>query len=118
MKIISAKVHGILDYATVVFLLASPTIFQMEGTLCIVTYVLAAVHFALTALTAFEVGLVKLIPFKLHGLIEVVVAIALAGLALWFKSNDNALGFYFYMGLAIVIMMVFLLTDFSSVAQR
>ncbi len=118
MKIISSKVHGILDYATVVFLLAAPTLFQMEGTLCTFTYVLAGVHFALTALTAFEVGLIKLIPFKMHGLIEFVVAIALAGVAIWFRSNDNELGFYFYLSLAIVIMIVFLLTDFRTIKNQ
>jgi hypothetical protein len=118
MKIISSKVHGLLDYATVIFLLAAPTIFQMEGTLCTFTYVLAGVHFALTALTAFEVGLIKVIPFRVHGILEVVVAIALAGIALWFRSNDDNLGFYFYLGLAIVIMIVFLLTDFKSVPKR
>lgn len=118
MKIISSKVHGLLDYATVVFLLAAPTIFKMEGTLCTLTYILAGVHFALTALTAFEVGLVKIIPFKLHGVIEIVVAVALGGVALWFKNNDNALGFYFYSGLAIVIMIVFLLTDFKSAEKN
>ncbi|MDQ3683335.1 MAG: hypothetical protein M3352_09720 [Bacteroidota bacterium] len=114
MKIISSKAHGILDYATVVFLLAAPTIFQMKDTLCTFTYVLAGVHFALTALTAFEVGLVKFIPFRIHGMLEVVVSIALAGIALWFRNSGNDLGFYFYIGLAIVIMIVFLLTDFKS----
>ncbi len=118
MKIISSKVHGLLDYATVIFLLAAPTIFQMEGTLCTFTYVLAGVHFALTALTAFEVGLIKVIPFRVHGILEVVAAIALAGIALWFRSNDDNFGFYFYLGLAIVIMIVFLLTDFKSVPNR
>ena len=114
MKIISSKVHGLLDYATVIFLLVAPTIFKMEGILCTMTYVLAVVHFALTALTAFEVGLVKIIPFKLHGVIEIVVSAALGGVALWFSNNGNELGFYFYAGLAIVIMIVFLLTDFKS----
>lgn len=118
MKIISSKVHGILDYATVIFLLAAPTLFKMEGTLCTFTYVLAGVHFALTALTAFEVGLVKVIPFKVHGIIEVVVAAVLTGVAFWFKRNDNELGFYFYLGLAIVIMIVFLLTDFKSTTKK
>ena len=86
----------------------------MEETLCTFTYVLAGVHFALTALTSFEVGLVKVIPFKVHGMIEVVVAAALTALALWFKNEGNELGFYFYLGLAVVIIIVFLLTDFRS----
>ncbi len=114
MKIINSKVHGILDYATAIFLAAAPTLFQMEGTLCIFTYVLAGVHFALTALTAFEPGLIKVIPFKIHGLIELVVSVALLGVAIWFRSNENELGFYFYLALAFVIIIVFLLTDFNT----
>lgn len=105
--------HGYLDYATVLFLLAAPSLFKMEGTLSTFTYGLAAVHFILTALTAFEVGLVKVIPFRVHGLIEFVVAIALAGVGLWFRNDGNDLGFYFYVALAIVILIVFLLTDFK-----
>jgi hypothetical protein len=118
MKIISSKAHGILDYATVIFLLAAPTMFKMEGTLSTFTYVLAGVHFALTALTAFEVGLVKVIPFRIHGILEIVVSIALAGVALWFRNDGNDLGFYFYIGLAIIIMIVFVLTDFKSSPNR
>jgi len=114
MKIISSKAHGLLDYATVIFLLLAPSIFGMEGSLSTFTYVLAGVHFALTALTAFEVGLVKLIPFRIHGVLEIVVSIALAGVALWFRNDGNDLGFYFYIGLAIIIMIVFVLTDFKS----
>ncbi len=118
MKVISSKVHAILDYATVVFLLAAPSIFNMEGTLSVFTYVLAAVHFMLTALTSFEYGLAKVIPFKVHGYIEIVVAVVLTGVAFWFRSNGSDVGFYFYLALAAVILVVFSLTDFSSSQTR
>ena len=114
MKIISSKVHGVRSYLTVVFLVAAPTLFQMEGILCSFTYALAGVHFVLTALTGFELGIVKVIPFKVHGIIEVVVSVALAGVGFWFRSNGNELGFYFYVALAIIILIVFALTDFKS----
>ncbi len=118
MKVISSKVHGILDYATVIFLLLSPTMFDMQGSLAIFTYVLGCIHFLLTILTAFEVGLIKVIPFRLHGLIEIVVAIALVGAAFWFRSQDSGLGYHFYLALAVVILLVFTLTDFSSAERR
>ena len=114
MKIISSKVHGILDYLTVIFLFAAPTLFKMEGTLCTFTYALASIHFLLTALTNFEVGIFKVIPFRIHGLIELVVSVALIAVAFWFNSNGSELGFYFYIGLAVVILIVFLLTDFKG----
>ncbi len=106
MKIISSKTHAILDYATVIFLLASPSLFKMENSLSTFTYVLAGVHFLLTILTNFEFGLLKVIPFRIHGLIEIVVAVVLAAIAFWFNSNGSELGLYFYLLLAVVIVPV------------
>lgn len=110
--------HGIIDYLLVGFLFASPTLFQMEGTLCTVTYSLAAIHLCVTLLTDFEVGMIKVIPFKIHGLLEVVVSLVLAVLGFWFYNNGTTFGFYFYMALAIVIMIVFILTDFKNVPVK
>lgn len=114
MKIISSKTHGILDYATSAFLLLSPTLFKMEGELCTITYILGVVHLILTVFTDFELGLIKIIPFRIHGLIEVVVALGLAALAFWFYNNSNEFGFYFYIALSAVILLVFILTDFKT----
>lgn len=118
MKVINSKVHGILDYATVVFLLLSPTLFAMDGTLATFTYILGVVHFLLTILTAFEPGLIRIIPFRVHGWIELVVAVALTGVAFWFNSIGNTTGFYFYLLLAVVIFVVYLLTDFTSASLQ
>lgn len=118
MRIISPFVHGILDYALILFLLASPTLFNMTGNLALFTYVLGGVHFLVTILTAFPLGLLKVIPFRIHGLLEVVVAILLALVSFYFYNAGEVLGFYFYMGLAIVIMLVFILTDFTGRATE
>lgn len=115
MKIISSKLHGVLDYIVVIFLLASPTIFKMDGFLCSFTYTLAAVHFLLTILTRFELGIIKVIPLPLHGIIEFFVAIALSLVSFWFNRNGNALGFYFYLYFAIAVMLVFIATDYKNI---
>ena len=114
MKIISSRLHGILDYTVVIFLLASPILFKMEGNLCNFTYSLAAIHFLLTILTRFELGIFKIIPFPLHGLIEFLVAIALVLVSFWFNKNGNSLGYYYYLYFAISIMLVFVITDFKG----
>lgn len=114
MKVINAKVHGLLDYLTVVFLFLSPTLFDMDGQLATFTYILGVVHLLLTILTAFELGLIKVIPFRIHGIIEIIVSIALGFVAYWFFTLENMTGFYFYLSLAIVILLVYSLTDFTS----
>ena len=114
MKIISPNVHALLDYVTVIFLLASPAIFDMEEPLSTFTYMLAGIHFILTILTDYKFGLIKVIPFKIHGLIEVIVAVGLAVIAFWFNDYEYDLGYYFYLSLAVIFMIVFVLTDFLS----
>jgi len=118
MKILSSKAHGVIDYLLVAFLLLSPTIFKMEGDLRTITYALGAAHLLITILTDFEVGVFKVIPFRIHGLIEIVVALALGGLAFWFNSNGSDLGFYFFSLLAVAVLLVFVLTDFKSAPSR
>ena len=111
---ISTRLHGILDYIVVIFLLASPIYFKMEAELCILTYALAAIHFLLTILTRFELGIIRIIPFTIHGLIEFFVAIALALISFGFNRNGNMTGFYYYLYLSVAIMFVFILTDFKT----
>ncbi|MEJ7626875.1 MAG: hypothetical protein WKF35_08430 [Ferruginibacter sp.] len=114
MKILSSKAHGVLDYLFAAFLLLSPTLFGMEGNLSTITYVLGAAHLLITVMTDFELGLIKLIPFRIHGLIEIFVAVALIGLAFWFYNNESEFGFYYYLALAGIILIVFVITDFKS----
>jgi hypothetical protein len=118
MKIISSKVHGILDYLVVIFLAVSPALFKMEGSLATFTYIVAGAGFLLTIITAFEAGLIKLIPFRIHGLLEFALALGLTGAAFWYNFNNNDLGFFFYLGVAIGILLFFLLTDFGTAKRN
>lgn len=118
MKLISAKMHGILDYVTVLFLLAAPSIFVMSDTARYFTYTLAVVHLVLTLFTNFDMGLIKIVPLKLHGLIELLVSFALAGISFYFRSEGDAVAFYFYLVFAIVLFIVWILSDYSGKAGK
>jgi len=111
---ISSKTHGIIDYVFVVFLWLSPTLFGLAETTALFTYILGGIHLAMTLLTNFEVGIIKWIPFRLHGLIELVVAIALGGVAFYLGNLEGDLSRNYYLGLAVTILVVFLLTDFKK----
>lgn len=113
MKFLSPKVHGIIDYLVVVFLLCSPTLFGLAGRIVTFTYVLAGVHLLLTILTNYEVGLVKLLPFPLHGLIELIVGVALVILSYTLFKN-NAAGKMFYLAFGAAVLLVWLVTDYKN----
>ncbi|MEO8795782.1 MAG: hypothetical protein ABI390_09965 [Daejeonella sp.] len=113
MKIIAPRLHGFIDYILVVFLLLSPTLFGMTGLLANLTYALGAIHLLLTVFTGFSLGVIKVVPFPIHGLIELVVGIALIVCA-FTLFRMHTLGHFFYAGLGIAVLLVWILTDYNK----
>ena len=118
MNKLSPRVHGILDYFTVLFLLFSPSLFEMQTTGSVFTYVLAIVHLILTVLTDFPAGALKIIPLKLHGLIEIVVSIALIVVAVWFRSSGDNISFYYYFIFAVILFIVWTTSEYKPVLRE
>ncbi|MGH7489649.1 MAG: hypothetical protein ACRD16_10730 [Thermoanaerobaculia bacterium] len=117
MKIISARVHGVLDYAVVGLFLIAPKGFHLSGVPSTMAYVLAAVHLGLTLLTKFPGGLLKLVPLSIHGGIEFIVSLGLMASPwiLSFSADSNAQLFYISTG--ALVFIVWLFTDYKSVPQ-
>ncbi|MEP6737064.1 MAG: hypothetical protein ABJA70_16190, partial [Chryseolinea sp.] len=105
---LSSKIHGIIDYVVVVFLLASPSVFPLGEFTSIFTYVLGGIHLALTIGTDFEAGIFKLIAFRIHGVIELIVAVALVALAFYFGSIDGDVARNYYLGFGIAVFVTWL----------
>jgi hypothetical protein len=111
---LSAKIHGILDYVVVAFLLASPTIFNLPSLTAIFTYILGFVHLTLTVLTDFPAGLIKIIPLKVHGIIELIVSITLVGVAFVLGDAEGSIAKYFYLGFAAAVFVTWVITDYKG----
>ena len=73
MKVISPRIHGYLDFLTVVIFLLAPTLLGLSQLSAILAYGLAVVHLIVTLASDFPFGVVKLIPFTIHGWIERMV---------------------------------------------
>ena len=114
MKRLSARIHGVIDYGTVLILLISPGLFGMHTAASIFTYVLALVHLALTIFTDFDFGIVKVVPLRIHGLIELIVAFALIGIAFTFNASADQVAFYFYLIFAVVLFVVWIASDYKA----
>lgn len=111
---LNSKTHGAIDYLVVAFLLLSPTLFGLKGITATFTYVLAAIHLLLTVTTSFEFGLVKLIPFKIHGLIELIVSIALIGVAFYLGNLEGELSRNFYLAFGVAVFLTWTITDYKT----
>lgn len=116
MGVISAGLHRILDYVTVVAFALAPSLFGLTGAPAMLAYGLAGVHLLLTLSTRFTRGGSGFVPFRAHGFIEVVVGIALAiaPFALgWPGAARN-----FYLACGVIFLIVWTLTDFTERPAR
>lgn len=82
------------------------------------TYILGGVHLLLTLLTDFEFGAFKVIPFHIHGWIELIVSIALGGLAFYFYTAGDVVSHNFYAGFAIAVFLTWLFTGFKQADRK
>ncbi|WP_421945405.1 hypothetical protein [Pedobacter sp.] len=116
MKIISPKFHAVIDYIMVMFLLISSDLFDLSDSATLLTYILGGVHFLLTILTRFSGGIFKIIPIKLHGIIEFVVSIVLVILA-FTVFKGNIIDEIYFACLGLLILIVFVLTDYKNTTK-
>ena len=114
---LNSRMHGAVDYGVVIFLLVSPTFFGLPYITGMCTYALAIIHLLLTIGTNFELGIVKIIPFKVHGIIELIVSLALVGVAFYLGNLEGDLSKYFYLSFAIAVFVTWIITDYKTPAK-
>jgi hypothetical protein len=112
-KPINARVHGVLDYAAVAAFLNAPMVFGFHGTPAAIVYWLAGIHLLMTGFTDFPYGLFKMIPFRVHGVIDALAGIFLLVAPWLFGFAADAAARNFFIGIGIVILIVAALTDFA-----
>jgi hypothetical protein len=114
MKVITLKIHGILDYVTVVAFLSIPSLFALSGTPAYLSYILASVHLLMTLLTDFQFGILKIIPMRLHKLVEAIVGPALIALPWILGFSGDVTARYVFIGAGVVILAVGTMTDYGD----
>ena len=117
-KPVSARVHGVLDYATVAAFLNAPMVFGFHGTPAAIAYWLAGVHLLMTGCTDFPVGFFMWIPFKVHGVIELLAGIFMLVAPWSFGFAQDAAARNFFVAMAIILLVVVALTDYSQRVVR
>jgi len=115
MKVISDTAHGILDYLTVAIFALAPSILGLTGLAALVSYALAAIHLVMTLLTNMPLGVLKIIPMRLHALVELLVGpvLVVAALGLPTLLGDKR---EFFLVMGLVILAVWLLSSYGRPA--
>ena len=117
MKLLTPRVHGYLDFVVVIAFALAPSLFGFSPNPARVSYALAVVHLLLTLFTRFPAGIVKLVPFPIHGGIEFVVSFVLLALpfVLGFAGELAARNFFLVFG--VVVFLVWLVRDYKAADQ-
>jgi hypothetical protein len=111
---IGPHTHGIIDYASVIMLAVAPRVTGFSGKQAVFCYTLAVVHLALTLLTRFPLGAVKVIGFPLHGAIEFIVSLLLIALPWLANFSNGVLSTRFFVAFGLLLFVIWLLTDYRG----
>ncbi|UJR85592.1 SPW repeat domain-containing protein [Sandaracinus amylolyticus] len=118
MKRLSPHAHARLDYVLAAAFALAPTLFGFAGSAATLCAIVAIVYFATSLLTAYPLGIAKLVPFPVHGYLEVALVPLLA-------ASPWLLGFHtieaarnVVLALAVAIAVVWLTTDYRVVERH
>ena len=124
MRIIPAFVHGIFDYIGGVALLAAPNIFgfaDVGGAAVWVPRIIGAIVLVQSICTRYEVGLIKVIPMKMHLMNDYIASLFLAASPWIFGFNrqpSNAWMPHLVVGIAVFVLSLMTRTDSDTAAVR
>lgn len=100
MKILSRHAHGFIDYAMGLILILAPIMFGFEGAARTVPLVLGVATLIYSLCTNYELGLLKLVPFRAHLTLDAMSGVLLA-LSPWlFGFSDRVWMPHLILGLA------------------
>ena len=104
MGIISPSIHRVLDFIVVVLFAAAPTLFHLKGNTMYLAYGLALIHLVLTLATHFPGRAGGAVPFRTHGIVELVVGIVLVCVPFLRHWTFGARKFYPMIGLLVLVV--------------
>lgn len=113
MKFIPSRVHGILDYIVAIALFFAPKIFGFEnvgGAAVAIPMVLGVGLFLYSLLTKYELGVLKVLNFRYHLVIDIIASVLLILSPFLFgfiSEAPNAWAPHIAVGVAVILVVIF-----------
>ncbi len=115
MKLLGPRAHGYVDYLVVLGFLAAPQLLDFPVAPQVACYAIGCLHLLVTAATAAPFGLVRAIPFPLHGILEFAVSVVLVAMPWLLGMSADAAVRSFFVGSGLFVLSAFLVTDYRRV---
>lgn len=107
-----------IDYSSVALMLAAPALLRLDGRAGLISRLFAGSYLGVSLLTRMPLGVKPVIPFPVHGQIELASAPALLALPLLsgaFKATRERL---YFLSLLATVLTVYSLTDWQADPER
>ncbi|PJJ54556.1 hypothetical protein [Hymenobacter chitinivorans] len=114
MKILSPSAHGVIDVSFITFVALAPILFDLAPAVDTACFVLAGGYLLVTLLTDFRLGLLRLIPFPVHGWLDLFTGLALVAVPFLFHFEANSAERNLFLGLGIFSIIVWFVTDWKA----
>src|SRR5918992_1566246 len=104
---VPAFVHGVVEYAAAILLIAAPFLFGFDDDTATAASIVAGVLLLIVAAsTAMSTGLIQSIPVQAHVILDYVLAIALiaAPFVLGFSDDGTATAFFIVLGVVHLLL--------------
>lgn len=119
MKVLSPAAHGVLDYITVVVFALAPALLELQHPFSTAFYVLAAAYLLIALFTDYPLSLRRVIPFPVHGGLELVSGLVFIVLPFLLGfADDQPVARNLFIGSGIVFLLVWLVTDWKGVGTH
>lgn len=115
LQLLPAKIHGIGDYGSGLALILVALLVGGSGEAVATGVVIGAVLLVVSVLTDYPLGIIRVVPFKVHSAGDYLGALALiaAPFVLGFNDTDGGLT-AFYVAVGVVLIAVSLITDYDD----
>lgn len=112
---VPAFVHGLVEYAAGLLLIAAPFVFGFDADAATAASIVVGVLvLIIAASTAMSTGLIKSIPVQAHVILDYVLAIALIAAPFVFGFSDDGSATPFFIALGVAHLLLTIATRFIS----
>lgn len=114
MKILSPTAHGFIDVAFITVLVMAPIMFDLEPAVDTACFVLAGGYLLITLLTDFKLGMFRVIPFPVHGWLDLLTGLALLAAPFLFHLESGSSERNLSWLLGVVSVVTWFITDWKG----
>ena len=114
MKILTPTIHGVLDYGLALLFLLLPGVLDFPPPAAAASYVIGVVYIVASLVTRYPLGLLKLLPFPVHGVIETIMALAWIALPWLMGFAEHAASRNFFVIAGVALLGVVALTNYRA----